>query len=55
MKYLVLFVLMAILVNSALVLAQEKESRVEAAKIEELRKRPRSRNCGAAVWKRFTT
>lgn len=38
MKYLFLFVLMAILVNSALVLAQEKESRVEAAKIEELRR-----------------
>ncbi len=38
MKCLFLFVLMAILVNSALVLAQEKESRVEAAKIEELRR-----------------
>lgn len=38
MKYLFLFVLIAILVNSALVLAHEKEGNVEAARIAELRR-----------------
>lgn len=37
MKYLFLFVLAAILVNSALVLGQEKDKRVEPTKIEQLR------------------
>lgn len=38
MKYLFLFVLIAILINSALVLAHEKEGNVEAARIAELRR-----------------
>lgn len=37
MKYLFLFVLAAILVNSALVLGQEKDKRVEPTRIEQLR------------------
>ena len=37
MKYLFLFVLAAILVNSALVLGQEKDKRVESTMIEQLR------------------